>query len=79
MLNQVGNSADYVVNLVATDAPASWGTALEVGGNTIANGATITVGEDATMQMHVDITPDATPGVGITCYPSPQLTFPKQH
>lgn len=77
LLNQVGNSADYVVNLVATDAPASWGTALEVGGNTIANGATITVGEDATMQIHVDITPDATPGVGIYMLSVTSVDFPE--
>ncbi len=64
LTNLIGNSADYVVNLVAIDAPASWGTGLEADGSTIANGATITVADGATTQINVAITPDATPGVG---------------
>lgn len=76
LFNQVGASADYVVNLVATDAPASWGSALQADGNTIANGSTITVADGATVPIVVNITPDATPGVGNYLLTVSAVAFP---
>lgn len=76
LLNQVGSSAEYVINLVSTDAPASWGTTLEVDGNTIANGATFTLGVDMTAQIDVQVTPDATPGVGNYLLTVTSVEFP---
>ena len=64
LFNQMGSNADYVVNLVATDAPSSWGSAVEVNGSTVANGTTITLDNGTTAQITAHITPDATPGIG---------------
>ena len=76
LTNQIGNSAAYVVSLVATDAPASWGTALEAGGNTIVTGDTVTVADGASMQINANITPDATPGVGSYLLTVTSVDFP---
>ena len=76
LFNQVGNSADYMINLTSTDAPASWGTALQVDGNPVANGATFTAGDGATAQIAVQITPDATPGVGNYLITITSVDFP---
>ncbi len=76
LTNQIGNSANYVVSLVATDAPASWGTAIEAAGSTIASGATITVADAATIQINVNITPDNTPGIGSYLLTVTSVDFP---
>ena len=75
--NVVGNNAQYKVNVVPTNAPASWGTSLQVGGNTVANGATITMGDSAaTMQINVKIMPSAIPAIGHYLLTVTSVDFP---
>ena len=76
LTNQVGNSADYVVSLVATDAPASWGATIEAAGSTITSGSTITVADAATIQINVNVTPDNAPGIGNYLLTVTSVDFP---
>ncbi|MBK9420613.1 MAG: Omp28-related outer membrane protein [Flavobacteriales bacterium] len=62
--NALGADGEYIVSLTALDAPASWATALELDGNTIASGTTTSLSNAATAQIAVNITPDAAAGVG---------------
>lgn len=76
LFNQVGGSADYVIDLTSTDAPASWGAVLELAGNVVASGSTFTVEDGATLPIAVQITPDATPGVGTYLLTVTSVAFP---
>lgn len=62
--NALGADEDYIVSLTAVDAPASWASALEVNGSTVASGSTTSITDAGTAQIDVNITPDAAPGIG---------------
>lgn len=76
LINQVGGTSDFVVNLVASDAPASWGSSVEVDGNTVQNGDTITLADAVTAQVSALITPDFTPGIGNYLLTVTSVAFP---
>lgn len=64
LTNAMGAESGYVVTLTATDAPATWASAITVAGASFTSGSTTTVADAATAQITVQITPDAMPGIG---------------
>src|SRR5690606_38570678 len=62
--NALGAEGEFVITLSATDAPASWGSALSVGGSPFTSGTATTLAEGASAQVDVLITPDNAPGIG---------------
>src|SRR5690606_8353769 len=62
--NALGAEGEFVIPLSATDAPASWGSALSVGGSPFTSGTATTLADGASAQVDVLITPDNAPGIG---------------
>jgi thiol-disulfide isomerase/thioredoxin len=62
--NALGGDAQYVVTLNSYGSPITWGNSFTVNGSDPGNPGTVTIADGATATIDVQITPDATPGIG---------------
>ncbi len=62
--NQLNADEDYIITLTATGAPLTWGSSFSVNGVATSNPATVNIANGATVDLDVEVTPDAAPGIG---------------
>ncbi len=62
--NSLGNDEQYIITLNSYGSPVTWANSFTVDGNTSSNPATVTIPAGGTIALNVNITPDATPGIG---------------
>ncbi|MBK9416872.1 MAG: Omp28-related outer membrane protein [Flavobacteriales bacterium] len=64
LVNNLGATAQYQVTLTSYGSPASWSSELMANGSPLANPGTVELVADASLDLDVLVTPDATPGIG---------------
>jgi hypothetical protein len=64
LVNELDVSGNFVVDIVENGAPASWTASASVDGNAVADGGTVTLAAGANVPVVLNVTPDATPGIG---------------
>jgi hypothetical protein len=62
--NELDMAGDFMVNVMANEAPATWTSTVTVDGNPVPDGATVTLAAGAEVPVMLEILPDATPGIG---------------
>ncbi|MEO8069012.1 MAG: Omp28-related outer membrane protein [Flavobacteriales bacterium] len=62
--NALGAPADYIVELTAVNAPASWAAHMTIQGNDYMSVANVAFADGVAEAISVSITPDAAPGIG---------------
>ena len=62
--NMVGADEDYVITLTSSNAPAGWLGAFTVNGAAQSNPATVNIADGGSISLDVEVTPDATAGIG---------------